>query len=129
MKQADSKIYNDWLERGERDFKDAKALLEDGENSPNIAFLCHQAAEKYLKGFLIKNNFDLKITHDLVWLNLRCREFDPEFEELADDCRFLNPFQTQAKYPLDIPRSFSESELKEALECAENILRFVKQKI
>ena len=55
-----------WLVRADEDFGLAKQLVL--ENSPYIHAICfhaQQAAEKYLKAFLVHSNVEFPKTHDI----------------------------------------------------------------
>jgi len=47
----------------------------------NICLFCHQAIEKYLKGFLIFKNIAPERTHDLVALLNECTKLDKDWLE------------------------------------------------
>ena len=55
--------------------------------------------EKYLKGYLTYKNIVPKKTHDLVYLNRMCIEFDNEFLNVKTMCDFLNRFANDIRYP------------------------------
>lgn len=58
-----------WLNRGNQDPADAKYLLADpSDAAENVAFLCQQAIEKYLKALLVHVGEPPPKTHDLVRL-------------------------------------------------------------
>ena len=65
---AKEKIVKEWLSKGKKDIDDAQFLLNNNRALENISFHIHQAAEKYLKGFLIYNGWELEKIHDLVKL-------------------------------------------------------------
>jgi HEPN domain-containing protein len=90
----------EWLEVADRDL-DSALLLNEAvrRHFEVICYLCAQAAEKYLKGFLIFIDIVPKKTHDLVLLNDLCAEIDNDFQNIYDECRFLNRFATDIRYP------------------------------
>lgn len=67
MNQAGSKYINEWLDLAEKDWNRVEILLEHGDEE-RAAFHLQQALEKYLKGFLLANGWELKRIHDLELL-------------------------------------------------------------
>ncbi len=56
---VDISIIQEWVEKGEEDFEFAKINLEEGK--PFFAQICfhfHQAAEKYLKAYIVANGLE-----------------------------------------------------------------------
>ena len=75
-----------WLIKAHRDLEAAKKLAEDRENilTDIVCYHCQQAAEKFLKAFLIEKGIDFYRTHDLDYLLELCVKEDPIFENLRD---------------------------------------------
>jgi len=74
------RIAKEWFDRAEHDIDGAEILFESEHYTDTIAVLIHQAAEKYLKGFLLFNGWRLKKTHDLEELIIEAMAFFPDFE-------------------------------------------------
>lgn len=86
-----------WMEKAEEDFRSAQ-ILEAAEPPALSAacFHCQQAAEKYLKAVLVKENVEPPRTHDLSAL----LDLTPLSEEsVYDAAEFLNPFAVSIRYP------------------------------
>ncbi|NUO82559.1 HEPN domain-containing protein [candidate division KSB1 bacterium] len=64
-----------------------------------VCFHCQQAAEKYLKAFLILHEAAFPKTHDLVSLLELCVPFQPEIELLREPMELLNPYSVCFRYP------------------------------
>src|SRR3990172_8776162 len=60
MEKGLLKIEKEWFAKGNEDLGSAEILFENDEYLNSILFHCHQAAEKYLKGFLVANDLDIK---------------------------------------------------------------------
>ena len=90
----------EWLEVADRDL-DSALLLNEAvrRHFEVICYHCAQAVEKYLKGYLVFNDIVPKKTHDLVSLNDFCFEIDNDFQNIYDECDFLNKFATNIRYP------------------------------
>jgi len=61
------KAVKKWFEIADKDFVSAQTLAEK-ELFETALFHCQQAAEKYLKGFLINEGKQFPKVHDLVYL-------------------------------------------------------------
>ena len=62
----------EWIEIADNDFDSAKILNEAARKHYEIiCYLCSQAVEKYLKGYLVFMDVVPKKTHDLRFLNGR----------------------------------------------------------
>jgi len=118
-----------WLEKGNHDLEDAKKLFKNEGYPDTICYHCHQAAEKYLKGFLIFNNVNFRKIHDLVILLEDCHRINNGFKTIFDNCKRLNKYYIEARYPAETPILYSKEEVKEALMEAEKILDFIAEKI
>lgn len=81
-----------------------------------ICFLCQSAAEKYLKGFLIAQGWQLERTHDIVVLLDLCADHEPTFSELREDGAVLNEYIVAGRYPGDLAyEGIGETEADEAV--------------
>jgi HEPN domain-containing protein len=115
-------VVKEWFERGNHDLDVAKILLEEDGYFDIAVFHIHQAIEKYLKGFLIHNGWELKKIHDLELLITEAMNFDAEFQRYLDFGRKLSGFYYEERYPPGPVTSCSKEELREMLETAEEIV-------
>ena len=59
-------LVRDWVGKADLDYRAAERLLQDEERLREIiAFHCQQAAEKYLKGFLVRHQVEFPKTHNV----------------------------------------------------------------
>lgn len=57
-----------WFNKAEHDLISTQRLLEiEPMILDNACFHCQQAIEKYLKGYLIYNGFEIERTHDVIF--------------------------------------------------------------
>jgi HEPN domain-containing protein len=90
----------EWMIIADDDFDSAKILNESVQRHMEvICYLCAQATEKYLKGYLTYNDILPQKTHNLVLLNDKCIEIDSNFEETKMECGFLNRYVNEIRYP------------------------------
>lgn len=126
MKGKDSTNYKDWLEKGEHDLEDAQRLLENDGYTDTICFLAQQAAEKYLKGYLVFKKINPRPLHHLEELAKDCAGFEKGFLDWLDECRVLTRYYIETRYPPLVPIEYSKTEAKKAIKTAEDIIEFVK---
>ena len=89
---ADPQIVSEWLKKADEDLEFAISVIEDSTFYAQICFHFHQAAEKYLKSFIIARDLEFKKIHNLTVLLKSCLGKKPDLKILMDDCRFLNGF-------------------------------------
>jgi HEPN domain-containing protein len=90
----------EWINIADNDFDSAQIL--NGavrKHFEVICYLCAQATEKYLKGYLISNDIVPERTHNLPFLNSLCIETDSNFADIKIVCDFLNQFANNVRYP------------------------------
>lgn len=92
-----------WIVKAESDLRAATHNASAPEPSWDvICFLAQQAAEKYLKALLIARHEAAPRTHDLVALLGLCAVKEPQVTILEADCRLLEPYAVQVRYPDDL---------------------------
>lgn len=126
--KRDRKIYQEWFDIGDEELKFAKASFKDlGAFYPQICFQCQQAAEKYLKGYLVLKAGKFPKVHDLTHLLKLCAKFDKNLLKFSGDTDILSQYYLIARYPiLEYPPA-EKKEAKEALTIAEKIINFIKK--
>jgi len=83
------------------------------EESPYYAQLCfhyQQAAEKYLKAFIVAHELDFRKIHDLLELLSICHVKDASLSEIEEDCIFLRAFYIDTRYPVHWPTSYTKDD-------------------
>ena len=127
---VDIEIIKDWVKKADEDLEFAAVNLNEGRTFyPQICFHFHQAAEKYLKAFIIAHDLEFRRIHDLPVLLGICSAEDSTLEELRDACEYLNAFYVETRYPVYWPTSFSREEATRAFEAADQISTVIKKKI
>lgn len=119
-----------WFKFADNDFTTATLAVEEDEPPiSTICYLCQQAAEKYLKGYLISQGWTLKKLHDLSALLAECMLYDEDFETLKEAVITLNPYSVEARYPGDRFIHFFSEDAPTAVAKAKQIIEFVKAKL
>jgi len=126
---ADAEFIVPWIQKAERDISSAQHLAKTMWPLPTdiICFHCQQAAEKYLKAFLVYNDEEPPKTHDLIELAKLCGNFNDGFSLLIPKCEYLIPFAVRTRYPNTSDPN--DEDMKRALIFADDIIAFVKSKM
>ena len=129
MTKTRSDLIRAWCEKGRRDFITAQnALLDTKEMFPDIiCFHAQQAAEKYLKAYLVFLEQDFPKTHALEDLVLIASSKDPTCRNIFTVACNLTPYAVEVRYP-DSPSPLPE-DAREAVHAAEAIRNYVLGKI
>jgi HEPN domain-containing protein len=110
----------EWFQFADDDFDSANLLNEAVRKHYGIiCYHCAQAAEKYLKGFLIYHDIIPPKTHNLLFLNNLCFEKDNVFEKIKPLCDFLNNFANNIRYPHQY--EIAESDVNFSIAAVEKI--------
>jgi HEPN domain-containing protein len=108
-----------WLRKAESDLKAARILLDTQMDDYFLsAFHSQQAAEKFLKAYLVSNQVEFRKTHDLEELLILVDPIDPSLRDEIGSCVWLTPFGVEFRYPGEYPavdhpkaeRTYKESE-------------------
>lgn len=124
---VDKRVIEEWLAKADEDFNFASSVIE---NSPYFAQLCfhfQQAAEKYLKAFIVAHELEFKKSHELVELLGICGEKAPAIFKIKDDCNYLNRFYIDTRYPVHWPVNYVKDDALNAKKAAKNIANIIKE--
>lgn len=123
------RIVKKWIKIAERDLLTAKQGLDAEEVVTDIVcFHCQQAAEKYLKAFLVKEQIEFSKTHNIMSLINLCATLDSSFKENLSEADYLTDFAVEIRYPDDWYEPSIE-ETKKAHEIALKVKNFVIKKL
>ena len=101
------KEFEKWFKKAEQDLFTIQALLKLEDCPPEICcFLAHQAAEKYLKAYLISKKIGFPKIHDIIKLVLLCANINPVFITLKDFALGLIDYAVTPRYPDDTRPNF-----------------------
>ena len=114
-----------WVIKAGNDLLNAENNLK-AESIPldTVCFHCQQAAEKYLKAFLVGKGRIYPITHDLLAILENILSINPDVEQLRDDLALLTPYAVEVRYPDDffMPSLQDAREAREAANSVKNWL-------
>jgi HEPN domain-containing protein len=122
-----------WVRQAEHDLSDAEYSLT-GSRYNLACFLCQQAAEKALKGFLYARGAEHVYGHSVAELAEACAAMDADFRALRTRAAPLDHYYVPTRYPNSLPggipaEAFDESDARRALELAGSVIRTVRAKV
>ena len=119
----------EWVRKAESDFKTAAHLLK---SSPDLAegtsFHSQQAAEKYLKAFLVWHQIEFPKTHDIEALLKLAGKMDDKIPEILREAAMLTPYGVDYRYPGEYPE-VSRSDAERALRLADRVRAEVRSRL
>ncbi|MDP4011529.1 MAG: HEPN domain-containing protein [Candidatus Roizmanbacteria bacterium] len=118
---------SEWFAIADDDLAYANVGLKEDDFYSLIAFHAQQAAEKYLKGFLVLHGIKPLYSHDLSILIKECAKLDPTFTEIASEADILSPFAVDIRYPVYYS-SISSAQANKAVSCAEVVKIFIRER-
>jgi HEPN domain-containing protein len=126
-----SRIVQEWFRFARQDLLAAKTLMAaDNPNLwSNVGFLCQQAAEKSIKGFLAHHKVKFGKTHEMEILGLEVVKLVPSLMELMKRSVRLTPFAVEFRYPEAADRPLSEDLVSEAISLSEEIYQEMSSRI
>ena len=122
-----------WVRQAEHDLSDAEYSLA-GRRYNLACFLCQQAAEKALKGFLYARGAEQVLGHSVADLATECGNLDGDFDALKPRAAPLDHYYVPTRYPNSLPggipaEAFDESDARRALALAGAVIQLVKAKL
>lgn len=115
-------VSKQWIAKAKNDLLNADNNLK-AEEIPldTVCFHCQQAAEKFLKAYLVANGCSYPISHDLIIILEKILSLNSSAEVLRDDLALLMPYAVEIRYPDDwfMP---TEDDAKEARKAVSHVL-------
>jgi HEPN domain-containing protein len=119
----DKKTVLEWFKYADKDVFAVNHLLTAYPQPYEIiCYHCQQAAEKYLKGFLVYNDIKPPKIHELDTLCEMCSKLEEKFDDIIKECLTLTVYGVQARYPYEI--EIDEYQMKKAVEAMNKIKNF-----
>ena len=120
----ESLLSEDWFDKAAQDMRRVEILLA-ADDVEGAGFHLQQAAEKYLKGYLLGKGWALKRTHDLEVLLNEAMVYDDAFEQYLDHCLMIREFYVQERYPFIGSPPPPRSELNSAIEAIREMIPLI----
>jgi HEPN domain-containing protein len=119
----------EWVRKAESDFKTAEHLYQSSpEFAEGAVFHCQQAAEKYLKAFLVWNQIEFPKTHDIEALLKLGGKVDGRIPEVLRDAGILTAYGVDYRYPGDYP-DVTRDDAEKALRLADRVRAEVRSRL
>jgi HEPN domain-containing protein len=119
------KEHEKWLKKAGNDLLSIENNLRAEQIPFDVCcFHAQQAAEKYLKGFLVSWNIEFPKTHDLEFLTRQAIAINKEFERLLPLVRKLIDYAIFPRYP-DLADDLTEEDAKLAYKNATDVRDFI----
>lgn len=110
-------IADEWIKKAEHDLGMAKLAIEyQPDFRDSICFHCQQAAEKYLKAYLVYLDIVFKKAHSLVYLLDLIAEHEVVPDDLYSNAEILEDYGVEVRYP-GYPEP-TEKDIEEAYQSA-----------
>jgi HEPN domain-containing protein len=119
----------EWFEFGRRDLEAARTLVGVRGPMAPTGMLLQQAAEKYLKGYLIYHGWKLKKTHDLTRLVADLAAYDRGFEPQLDGLQRISEYYLEERYPPLPSVSPSVEEMEASLQVVEQLAQHIERNV
>lgn len=118
-------IVRQWIEKGDHDLGTAQVtFLYISRFRDTIAFHCQQAAEKYLKGYLLFLDIPFQRKHSLNYLLGLISTKIEVYDEIYDNASILEDFAVEIRYP-DTSIELSDEDIQQALMISKFIRKYV----
>lgn len=117
-------LVQQWLSKAEDDLGAAELLLSEGRYLNLAGFHAQQAAEKFLKAFLVEHQIEFPKTHNIAELLDLVGRRNQSLAESLRNAADLTPYGAEIRYPGDTPE-LSAEEAKTAVRLAGDVRKAV----
>ena len=120
-----------WRKQAEYDLQQAERCLSDGSFA-YACFFAEQAAQKFIKGYLISQGQRFINIHSVSELLKEADKLDKKFGAFVPAGQKLDRYYLSSRYPDALPdpvipaESYSQADANEALDIARQISNIVK---
>lgn len=110
-----------WLDRARKSLAGGELLLKEAFGDyENVGFQAQQAAERFIKAFLVRHQIEFPKTHDIALLRQLVARINPQLSEKLVRADALTLYGVEFPYPEDF-LSVSRDEAEKTLRLAEQI--------
>lgn len=128
MQHDDSRYPADWIAIAEKDWSRVEHLLQ-ANDAEAAAFFLQQAAEKFLKAFLLSRGWKLQRTHDLEALLNQALAYDMSLEAFRAPCQKISGFYLIERYPMVAGSSVSGEDVHRATEEVSELVQRLRKAV
>jgi HEPN domain-containing protein len=124
MRNKESILSKDWIEKAKRDLKRVEIML-DARDYGDAGFHLQQTIEKCLKAYLLSKGWELERTHDLVKLINYAIKYDPAFKKFIPLCETATEYYIEERYPFIVSSDLTKKEIEKRLGQAKEIIKMI----
>ena len=118
-------VVKQWIEKGDHDLGTAQlTFLYLPKYRDTIAFHCQQAAEKYLKGYLLFLDISFQKKHSLNYLLGLISTKIEIIDEIFENASILEDYAVEIRYP-DTTIELSDEDIQQAFGISKLIREYV----
>lgn len=121
-----TEAFKKWIEKAAADLEAAEGYRNSGTAYEVPAFLCHQAVEKALNGYLLSVGEGPVDSHDLPFLGKCAEKGLPELGEMKAELALVNRYYLEMTYPDDLRYDVSAAIVDQCIQVAGRVLRVVR---
>ena len=125
MRFEESHYPRDWFRIGDRELMRSQNLLSLGDMD-GAGFNIQQAIEKYLKGYLLSQGWELRRIHNLETLLNEAIIHEPSLEEFRSPCQVITHYYLTERYPLIVSWELTKEEIEESLTIAKRMIEKIR---
>ena len=122
MKTTDDLVLA-WIRKADSDLENATLCLSSNSSLDTACFHTQQAAEKYLKAYLMAYGLPAPLIHNIEKLVDLCEQHNPAFQSIKALGQVLTPYAVQLRYDEDFWPSAQET--LNAVQTAQALRAFI----
>jgi HEPN domain-containing protein len=128
MPPEESHYPRDWLRIAEKDWRRMNHALDDGD-AEEAGFWLQQAAEKYLKAYLLSKGWVLRKIHDLEVLVNEAAAQMSDIGRYAKACRKISGYYIAERYPLLDSLSLTLEEVARSRDEVVGLVQLIRREL
>ena len=127
MRREESLYPQDWFAKAQQDVRTVEILLREEGDAEVAGFHLQQAVEKYLKGYLLSQGWELQRIHNLEVLLNEAIRFEPELERFRDLCEEATDLYTLERYPFFVSPGITLEGISRLLPLLRQLMEQIKE--
>jgi HEPN domain-containing protein len=125
MSREEAESPSDWVDIAEKDWERAHRLWN---KDPELAGFClQQAVEKFLKGFLLAHEWELRRIHGLDALLDDAVSYDPDLESYRSICQRISAFYLIERYPTARDAQITRQDVRNAIDRVQGLVDRIRE--
>jgi len=129
MPLKESRYPQDWFDKARRDVRTVEILLREEGDAEVAGFHLQQAVEKYLKGYLLSQGWELQRIHNLEALLNEAIRFEPEMERFRELCEEATDFYTLERYPFFASPGITSENVSRLLPSLRQLIEQIEERV